>query len=110
MPPPLDQTLRWMLGGALMSYAPLRGFQIEPPAGDFFAGRAVGNINESEKTDEDRFSAAVTGVFNLPAFISLMERTERKRELADAEAASAMISAILELKFPCSYPWCRSKR
>jgi hypothetical protein len=110
MPPPFDQTLRWMLGGALMSYAPLRGFKIEPPAGDFFAERAVENIKKSEDTDADCFSAAVIGIFNLPQFFSLMERTERARDLANAEAASSMINAVLALKLPCSYPWCRSKR
>jgi len=79
-----------MLGGALMSYAPLRGFQIEPPAGDFFAGRAVGNINESEKTDEDRFSAAVTG-----ASYSSTSRVRRMRYCRPAAGAAAPIAAPL---------------
>ena len=110
MPPPLEETLRWMLGGALMSYAPLRGFRVEIPAGDFFARRAVENIKTSEQTDADRFSAAVVGIFNLPQFFELMERMQRGTELADEGAARSMIEAIHASGFPCSYPWCRTRR
>jgi hypothetical protein len=103
----MEQTIPMMLRGAMLSYATVRGWDIEDSAGESLVSRAFTHIRTpGDVPPRILYSRALTATLALPRFFDRMEMNSASKRLESVAAANDVIKKILGTPLGSVYPWC----